>query len=68
VKAFEDAEGNVIVDKNGEPQLKTPNPKVELSYTYLVAWYVMHCPSLMTAVQTSKDIVSFAQKLERSNW
>ena len=39
----QDAEGNVIVDQNGELKLKTPNPRVELPYTYLMACYVMHC-------------------------
>ena len=33
------------------------NPRIELPYTYLVAWYVMHYPSLMMASHTSKDIV-----------
>ena len=28
------------------------NPRIELLYTYLVAWYVMHCPSLMTVAYT----------------
>ena len=37
VKGLEDVEGNIIVDKNSEPQLKIPNPTVELPYTYLVA-------------------------------
>jgi len=46
----EDREGNVIVGLDGEPETKTPNPRVELSYTYLMPWYVMHCPSLMSAV------------------
>ena len=45
-----------------------PNPRVELSYTYLVAWYVMHCPSLMTTVHTSEGFVSFLQNLECSTW
>jgi len=30
-------EGNVILEKNGEPKRKTLNPRVELSYTYLAA-------------------------------
>jgi len=49
----------VFIDQNSDPKLKVPNPRVELSYTYLVAWYVMHCPSLMTAVQASEDFVPF---------
>lgn len=27
----------------------TPNPRVELPYTYLMTWFVMYCPSLMTS-------------------
>jgi len=68
VEALEDDEGNDIGDKNGERKLKMPNPRVELPYTYLMAWYVMHSPSLMSAVQASEDFVSFVQKLKRSSW
>ena len=45
-----------------------PNPTVVLPYTYFAAWYVMYCPSLMTAVQISEDFVPFVQKLECSSW
>ena len=48
-------EGNVLIDQNSDPELKVPNPRVELPYTHLVAWYVMHCPFLMTAVHVSKE-------------
>ena len=48
--------------------MKTPNPRVELPYTYLMAWYVMHCPSLMTAVSPSEGFVHFVQKLENLSW
>ena len=37
VEVMEDEKGNVILDINGEPKRKTPNPRVELPYTYLVA-------------------------------
>ena len=67
MKALEDEEGNMLVDQNGEPKLKVPNPRVELPYTYLVAWYVMHCQSLMLTVQASEGFVPFVQKLECSN-
>ena len=40
----EDKEGNMIVGPDGEPKMKTPNPRVELPYTYFMAWYVMHLP------------------------
>jgi len=32
-----DEEGNVLVNLQGDPELKVPNPKVELPYTYLIA-------------------------------
>ena len=44
------------------------NPCVELPYTYLMTWYVMHCPSLLSAVQSSDDSMPFVQRLERSTW
>ena len=66
---MEDKEGNFILNKNGEPKKKTPNPHAELSYTFLVAWYVKHYLALMSAVQESNgDFVPFIQKLERSKW
>ena len=42
VEALVDDEGNVLIDQNGDPEAKMPNLRVKLSYTYLVAWYVMH--------------------------
>jgi len=33
-----------------------------------MAWYVMYCPSLMTAMSTSEGSVPFVQRLEDSNW
>ena len=50
VEVMEDEEGNAILDRNCEPKRKTPNPRMELPYTYMAAWYVMHCPALMSAV------------------
>ena len=41
----EDKEGNVIVGLDGEPKMKTLNPRAELPYTYFMAWSIMHCPS-----------------------
>jgi len=35
-------EGNVVVNPDGGPRVKTPNPHVKLPYTYLMALYVMH--------------------------
>ena len=48
--------------------MKTPNPRIELPYTYLMAWYVLYCPPLMTAVPSSVGFVPFMQKLENSSW
>jgi len=53
-----------VTDSNGHPLVKTPSPRVELPYTYLMAWYIMHCPSLMTAISTSEGFTPFVQRLE----
>jgi len=45
----EDRKGNVIVSLDGKPRMKILNPHIGLLYTYL-AWYIMHCLSLMSAV------------------
>jgi len=63
-----DSEGKPLTDAEGNPVVKHPNPRVELPYTYLMAWYVMHCPSLMTAVRWKEDSVPFIQRLEGSRW
>jgi hypothetical protein len=38
-----------LVDCDGMPLKKTPVPRVELPYTYLMAWFMLHCPALMTS-------------------
>jgi len=63
----EDKEGNIVVGPNGEPKVKTPNPHVELPYTYFMTWYIMHCPTLMSEVQSSEDFMPFVQQLEHSS-
>jgi len=68
VEALEDVDINVIIKQDGEPKLKTPNPRVELPYTYLMVLYIMHCPCLISAMHASEDFVSFVQRLERSRW
>ena len=68
VEAIVDAEGNPVTDSNGRPLVKTPNRRVELSYTYLIAWYVMHCPTLMTVVYPSEGFTPYVQRLENSCW
>ena len=57
----EDNQGDVVVGSDGEPKVKTLNPRVELPYTYFMAWYVMHCMSLMSAVQSSEDFQMIEQ-------
>ena len=56
VEAQVDDKGNVLIDQNNDPEVKVPNPKVELFYTYMMAWYVIHCPSLMTVVHAQKTL------------
>ena len=68
VEAIVNSQGRPVVDSEGRPEVKTPNPRVELPYMYLMAWYVMHCPSLMTAVSPSEGFVPFVQRLENSSW
>ena len=46
----EDEDGNYIVGRDVEPKWRTPNPRIELPYIYLMVWYVMHCSSLMSVV------------------
>jgi len=68
VKILVDADGNALTDQYGDPEVKVPNPKIELPYTYLVAWYVMYCPYLMKVMYTMEDFVPFLQRLEHSSW
>lgn len=49
------------------PAKKTPSPRVELAYTYLM-WYVMHCPLLMTIPSRIKEPVSYLQWLKNCTW
>ena len=37
VEAIMDAVGHPVTDFNGHPWVKTPSPRVELPYTYLMA-------------------------------
>ena len=59
VEAIMDAEGNPVTDSNCRPLVKTPNPRVELPYTYLMAGYIMYCPSLMMAVYPSEGFTPY---------
>ena len=67
-EALVDDDDNGLIDRHGDPEVKVPNPRVELPFTYLMAWYFMHCLSLMTTVYTSKEFMPFLQKLEHSTW
>ena len=44
VEAIVDSQSRPVVDSEGRPKVKTPNPRIKLPYTYLMTWYVMHCP------------------------
>ena len=59
VEAIVDSEGRPVVDSEGRPRVKALNPRIELPYTYLMAWYVMHYPPLMTAVPSSVGFIPF---------
>ena len=67
VEAIVDPKGNPVKDSNGHSLVKTLSPRVELPYTYLMAWYMMHCPSIMTAVSAQK-FYTFRARLESSSW
>lgn len=48
---------------------KTPTPRVELPYAYLMTWFILHYPSLMTPVHPSVDRTSpRVQHYELSRW
>ena len=57
-------------DEDGTPIRRTPNPRVELPYTYLMAWFVQHFPTLMTSPQpvSEEGFVPLVQRLENSEW
>ena len=57
-------------DGDGNQVVWTPNPRVELPYTYLMAWFVMHCPSLMSAPDVAPEdaLVPLVQRLEKASW
>lgn len=49
-------------------KVKTLNPRVEMPYTYLIVWLVMHCPSLMTVANNcSIDKPFFVEMDEHSS-
>lgn len=46
------------------------NPRIELPYTYLIAWFAMHCPVLLKPGVASEDEDDTASlcNYERSKW
>ena len=54
VEDLVDDDGNVLIDQHGDPEVKVPNPRVELPYT--TWWHGMHCPSLMMVVHNRKAL------------
>lgn len=42
--------------RDGSKKYKTPNPQIELLYTYLMAWFILHCPTLMTSILPQSDL------------
>ena len=62
VEKVVDSHGEPDVDSEGRPRVRTPNPRIELPYTYLMAWYVMHFPSLMKPVSRCEGFVPFVQR------
>jgi len=42
VEALVDDEGNMLIDHNGEPEVKVPNPRVELSCAYFMGMCIVH--------------------------
>jgi len=55
VEAIVDVKGNPVKNSNDHPLVKTPSSKVELPYTYLISWYVMHFSSLINTVSASES-------------
>lgn len=46
-----------------------PNPRIALAYTYLMAWYVMHCPSMMDPAKPwDPNCPAFIQHLDNCKW
>ena len=60
----------VSSDGEGGEIVWSPNPRVGLPYTYLMAWFVLHCPGLMNAPEAIREdlTVPFLQRLEMSSW
>lgn len=55
--------------KDGSTRTKTPNPCTKRPYTYLIAWFVLYSPTLMSSIYPQTDRSSpIVQHYERSQW
>ncbi|XP_020251034.1 uncharacterized protein LOC109828452, partial [Asparagus officinalis] len=58
----------VLTQVGSKPSTELTCPKVELPYAYLMAWFVLHRPDLMSAPSAVDVPVPFLQLLEESRW
>lgn len=57
------------VNDEGEVTYKTPNPRVKLSYTYLIAWFILHYPNLMTTPTSEEPSrLPYVGRYDNSDW
>ncbi|ONK60359.1 uncharacterized protein A4U43_C08F17440 [Asparagus officinalis] len=54
--------------KGGDPPDQIPTIKVELPYTYLMAWFVLHRSDMMSVPNTTDHSVPLLQLLENGRW
>ena len=52
------------------PPCEGRNPRIELPYAYLMAWFAMHCPALIkpSIAPENEDNAASIQNYERSQW
>src|SRR4051812_8417607 len=43
-------------------------PRARLAYTYLVSWYVLHCPALMTPMPSLDLATPFVESVAACSW
>src|SRR3954462_183958 len=43
-------------------------PRARLAYTYLVSWYVLHCPALMTPTPSFDPATPFVGSVAECSW
>lgn len=44
------------------------SPIIDMAYMYLMAWYVMHCLTLMTTILSRQGALPYVQQLEGCTW